>query len=169
MKKHILAVFALLALVASQAKSQSPATEPVVADSVSETVPEHLCFQDIPIAGSIDEFTELMKPRYQLKKKIGGDQYFIFYGSLFGYDTYLQVSYTRKSRTVYKVMATPKSINQQAWIDSLTALYGDPIYTDRGWVWQRPEGMIVYYTPEGYDSALIYLDYAGQEVFRKEK
>lgn len=160
-------MLALLTFVQSVAKAQVDSVATSIND-VSETVP-NLLFQGVPMEGTIDQFTERLKPRYQLKRKMGGDHNFIFHGPVFGHDTYFQASYTRKSRTIYKVLVTPKNINEVAWLDSLVAHYGAPEDTPKGWLWQRPEGMILFYTPEGYDCALIYLDAKGNALFKEEK
>ena len=130
---------------------------------------EHLKFQGVPIEGNINQFTDNMQPRYKLKKKQGGEQRYIYEGPVYGYNCYLEASYSRKSRTVYKVMVTPKSINQSAWLDSLSTHYGEPIETDRGLLWAPDGGKILFYTPEGYDPVLIYLDSQGLQRFSEEK
>lgn len=134
-----------------------------------DVTPTHLDFMGVPIGGSIDEFNDRIQPRFRLKKRVAGENQYIYEGPMFGYNTYIQVNFTRKSRTVYRVLVTPKGINQMAWEDSLHVRYGEPENTRQGQLWQRPEGMILYYTPEGYDSALIYLDALGNNAFKEEK
>lgn len=159
-------IFAVLGLALASLSANAQSTE---SEAGGNATPQHLLFQGIPIGGNIDTFTENLKPRYKLKKKVGGDHYFIYEGPVFGCNTYLQASFSRKSRTVYKVVITPKNINQMAWVDSLSVHYGEPVDTDRGLLWQRPEGMVLFYAPEGYDCALFFLDQEGNDVFVKEK
>lgn len=139
------------------------------AQTTEETASKHLDFLGVSIEGNIDDFTKRMQPKFKLKKRVGGENYYIFEGPMFGYDVYAQVNYTRKSRTVYRVMVTPQNINTIAWQDSLVARYGQPLETPQGQLFQMPGGKILYYTPQGYDSAMIYLDSAGNGVFVEEK
>lgn len=139
------------------------------AQTTDSAEPKHLDFLGISIEGDIDDFNSRMQPRFKLKKRVGGENQYIYEGSMFGYNTYLQVNFTRKTRTVYRILVTPKNINTMAWQDSLYAHYGEPVETQQGPLWQKPEGMILYYTPQGYDTALIYLDALGNEAFKEEK
>lgn len=134
-----------------------------------KVVKPHLDFLGVSIQGSIDDFIERMQPRFRVKKKVAGENQVIFEGPMFGYHVYAQASYTRKTRTVYRVLVTPKNINEVAWQDSINANYGEYVDTPQGQLYQPGGGMILYYAPEGYDSALIYLDYAGNEAFKEEK
>lgn len=155
MKKTICAVlFAFLPIV-----SQAQEAEPT----------KHLDFLGISIEGEIDDFTQRMQPRFRLKKRVPRENYNIYEGTVFGHTTLVQANYTRKSRSVYRVLVTPKHINEVAWQDSLAAHYGEPVETPQGSLYQHPSGIILYYSPQGYDSALIYLDNQGNAIFKEEK
>lgn len=164
--KSIIAI-ALLSLCSMQTSAQE--TTQKATQETTTDAPKHLDFFGVSIEGNIDDFSKKMQPRFTLKKKNGGEQNFIFEGPIFGHNVYLQAYYTRKSRTPYRVVVSPKHLDLLAWQDSLVSKYGDPQATEQGLLWQRPEGIILYYTPEGYDTALIYLDNLGNAVFREEK
>lgn len=161
MKK--LAILGLLALLPFGAKAQN------TDGNKAKEAPKHLNFMGVSISGSIDDFTSKMEPRYKLKKRVGADNYYIFEGPMFGHNVLLQTYYTRKSRTPYRVVVSPKIINTDQFKDSLIVKYGTPEQTEQGLLWQRPEGIILYYTPEGYDTAVIYLDNLGNAAYREEK
>jgi len=126
-------------------------------------------FMGIPIQGDINTFTDSMKPRYKLSKRVPDQQMFIYKGSVYGYNVYLQASYSRKSRTVYKVVVQPKNINEDAWLDSLVTHHGDYTPTEYGPLWDKPEGKILLYKLEGYDPVLMYMDKEGLTKFTEEK
>ena len=157
-----------LAVLAGFIGAGSVSAQTTEQDDTAQTAPQHLSFQGVSIEGDITDFTSRMQPRYRMKKRVSGE-YCIFEGPVFGYTTYLQASYSRKSHTVYKVMVTPKAINQEAWLDSLQTHYGEPVETDKGLLWTRPEGKILFYMPQGYDPVLIYLDEIGVNAFVEEK
>lgn len=131
--------------------------------------PEHLSFLDVEISGNIKEFAERMKAHYRLSKRLRDNYCYIFEGSLFGYSVPIQAYYTPKSQTTYKLMVSPKVVDENAWTDSLTARYGQPIDSERGLLWERPGGIILYYRPEGYNPVLLWLDGKGQATYREEK
>ncbi len=130
---------------------------------------QHLDFMGYPMQGSITDFTEAIRQRFPLQKKVGGDYYYIFRGSVYGHDSYFKVEYTRKSRTVYKITVTPKQIDQNALVDSLVCHYGNALEVQGGYRWNRPGGTIFLYTPEGYDPVLMYFDEQGVKQFRENK
>lgn len=123
----------------------------------------------VPIEGNITQFTKQMQPRYKLQKRVGGENYYIYKGPVCGHEMYLKADYSRKTRTVYKVTVTPKFIDQNAFLDSLTVRYGESERTEKGYRWAFEPGEIFLYTPEGYDPVLIYIDRQGTMVMREEK
>lgn len=164
MKKRLFLFIAVTLFLSLVLKAQSETTQETGAlDS------KHLQFQGVSMEGTIDDFTERLKPRFQLKRKMGSDRQWIYYGFIFGKETYFQVDYTKKSRTVYRVTIMPKHIDEQTWIDSLNYAYGASVDTEMGILWKRPEGTILFRTLEGYDPALILLDKVGQSVLKEEK
>ncbi len=145
-------------------------TSPQEADTLAEaTQVQHLEFFGIPIQGNITDFTQAMQPRYRLQKKKGDEGYYIYKGPVCGHDMYLKAEYTRKSRTVYKVTVTPQYIDANAFLDSLTVMFGEPTRIEKGYRWVYPEGEIILYMVQGFDPVLIYLDLAGAIALKEEK
>jgi len=157
--KKIICSFATFMTISLCIKAQSEKTDTI----------KHLDFQGVNIEGSIDTFKDNMQPRFVLKKRVGAENYYLFEGPMYGHNVYVQAYYTRKSRTPYRVVVSPKNIDLIAWQDSLVNTYGEGTQTEQGLLWQKPEGIILYYAPEGYDTALIYLDSQGNNAFREEK
>lgn len=131
--------------------------------------PTHLSFLDVEISGNIKDFAERMKAHYRLTKRLRDNYCYIFEGTLFGYSVPIQAYYTPRSQTTYKLMVSPKAVDENAWTDSLTARYGQPIDSERGLLWERPGGIILYYRPEGYNPVLLWLDGEGQAAYSKER
>ncbi len=123
----------------------------------------------IPIEGTINDFTDAMRPRFPLQKRVGDERYYIFKGTVYGHILYLKAEYTRKSRTVYRVTVEPKHIDQNALIDSLVVDYGTPEEITGGYRWTMNEGDVLLYTPEGYDPVLMYFDREGLLKYKEEK
>ena len=130
---------------------------------------QNLSFMGYNMGVTIDEFTKNIQQHYPLQKKVGGDRYFIYKGSIYGHDTYFKAEYTKKSRRVYKITVTPMHIDQNAFADSLIAHHGEPIEVQNGMRWNVEGGTIFLYLPQGYDPVLMYFDEEGVAMFREEK
>ena len=129
---------------------------------------QHLDFMGFPMGSSIADFTVQIRQRYPMQRKVGGDQYYIYMGPIFGHNTYFKAEYTKKTKTVYKITVTPKNVDQTALLDSLVAHYGEPLEIENGYRWNREGGVVLFYTPQGYDPVLFYIDEEGTAVFRSE-
>lgn len=129
---------------------------------------QHLKFFDVPIEGDINHFTDNMKPKYKLKKRISGE-YNIYYGSVCGHNFYMQANYTRKSNTVYMVKVQTQHIEPLIFLDSLQNHFGEAEETANGYRWIKPEGMIMYLLPEGYDPILQFIDAEGLKAYKEEQ
>ena len=141
----------------------------VVKAQVADSVAVGLSFMGHPMGQTIAEFTEAIRARYPLQRKVGGDHYYIYRGSVYGHDMYFKAEYTRKSRTVYKITVTPKQVEESELLDSLMAHYGTPTEVKDGYRWDEKAGTVFLYTPGGYDPVLFYFDTAGVARFREEK
>ena len=130
---------------------------------------QNLGFMGYQMGVSIYDFTDAVRQHFPLKKKVGGDQYFIYYGSVYGHDTYLKAEYTKKTHTVYKITVTPKQIDQYVLLDSLKVHHGEPMEVRGGYRWDPEGGTVFLYTPEGYDPVLMYFDMESVAKFREEK
>ncbi len=130
---------------------------------------QHLDFMGFPIEGTIEDFTERIRQRYPLKRKMGGDQYYIYQGTVCGHISYLKAEYSRKTKTVYKITVQPQHIDENAYVDSLVARYGRAEEIQGGYRWIKPGGEIFLYLPQGYDPVLMYFDVKGFEKYKAEK
>lgn len=129
---------------------------------------QHLDFMGYEMGINIDDFTKQMRQRFPLQKKVGGERYFIYNGTIYGHNVYFKADFTRKSRLVYRVTVTPKHIDQNALVDSLVVHYGEGEEMQGGYRWVQPGGFVFLYMPEGYDPTLIYLDAQAAAVLKQE-
>ena len=134
------------------------------------TAVTHILFEGIEVKGDIYEFSDILQKRgFALKKRLGNELQFIFQGSVCGHNSYVQVSYTKHSRTVYRVLVQPKHISQNDYLDSLRVRYGEESdITERGYQWMLPTGAVMFFTPDGYDPTLVVMDATGVAAFKEE-
>jgi len=137
--------------------------------SMGTRAQEHLDFLGYPMGIAIEDFTQNIRQRYPLQKKVGGDRYYIFRGNVYGHDCYFKAEYSRKTKTVYKITVTPKQVEQNGLIDSLVVHHGQALEVQGGYRWNVAGGTVFLYTPEGYDPVLMYFDEEGVKKFREEK
>jgi len=130
----------------------------------------HIRFEGIEVKGDIYEFSKTLQSRgYRLEKRESGTRAYVFKGNICGHSTLFQVSYSRRTRSVYRIMAQPKNIPLDALIDSLNVRYGEPYDTDNSrYMWQLEAGAVLLSTPEGYDPTLVIMDTAGVAAFKDE-
>lgn len=152
--------------------AQEAANDAVAADSTANkaTATEHIIFEGIEVKGDIYEFAATMQKRgFQLSKRVGNENMYIFKGTVCGQSCYVQASYTKHTRTVYRLMVQPKHVDINVYLDSLQARYGQ--YTDeteRGYQWMLPGGAVMFITPEGYDPTLVVMDAIGVAAYKDE-
>ena len=139
----------------------------IVSAQAQDTIP-HLKFMGYSMGVPIADFTQNVRQRFPLQKKVGGDQYYIYRGNVYGHDCYFKGEYTRKTKTLYKITVTPKQIDQNALADSICAHYGDAMEIANGMRWNVEGGTILLYLPQGYDPVLMYFDEQGVARFREE-
>lgn len=168
MKKGLIMMMFALTWLSQPMCAQNTQAQVAEEKSNEESV-GHLKFNGFELGTDIDSFTEQLKEKYELKRKMGGDKYFIFYGFVLGHDTYFQVHYSKKSKTVYKVQIMPKNAKDDLILELLTEQYGEPMLTTQGQLWKMPEGLVLMHSVENSDPAIIYLDSKANEVFVKEK
>ncbi len=148
----------------------SAATLNAQSDSAAITKPTHILFEGLEVKGDIYEFSEvLQKHGFVLKKRLGNESQFIFQGTVCGHSSYVQVSYTKHTRTVYRIMVQPKHVSQNDYLDSLQVRYGEVFdETERGYQWMLPTGAVMFFTPDGYDPTLVVMDAEGVAAFKDE-
>ena len=130
---------------------------------------QHLDFMGYPMGVCITDFAKNVRQRYSLERRVGGDDYYIFKGPIYGHNLFFKADYSHKSRTVYRVTVTPQHIDLNAFVDSITVHHGTAEEVKGGYKWQKPEGSIFLYTPEGYDPTLIFLDAEAAKTCLEEK
>ncbi len=151
--------------------AQSTATDTLAVDSMpTALLTPHILFEGVELKGDIYDFSAAMQKRgFSLSKRLGNDNAYIFQGTVCGHTCYTQVSYTRHSRTVYKIMVQPKHVDLNVYLDSICARYGQ-VYdqTERGYQWMLPNGAVMLFTPDGYDPTLVVMDAEGVAAFKEE-
>ncbi len=142
---------------------------PLCAQTDSTAV-THITFEGVEVKGDIYEFSDILQKRgFVLKKRLGNEQQFIFQGAVCGHNSYVQVSYTKHSRTVYRIMVQPKHVSPNDYLDSLQVRYGNIFdETERGYQWMLPTGAVMFFTPDGYDPTLVIMDAEGVATFKDE-
>ncbi|MBQ6432836.1 MAG: hypothetical protein IJJ94_02640 [Bacteroidaceae bacterium] len=143
------------------------------ADSVAAqaTSTEHILFEGIEVKGDIYEFAAVMQKRgFTLSKRLGNEKAYIFKGTVCGQSCYVQASYTKHTRTVYRLMVQPKHVDLNSYLDSLNVRYGQVFdETERGYQWMLPNGAVMFITPEGYDPTLVVMDAIGVAAYKDEE
>ncbi|MCF0198931.1 MAG: hypothetical protein HUK02_06355 [Bacteroidaceae bacterium] len=129
----------------------------------------HLEFMGHPICGTITQFADAVRQRYPLQRRVGGDNYYIFRGTVFGHIHYLKAEYSRKNRTVFKITVETKNIDENALLDSLVTHFGTPAETGNGYAWSPPGGAVYLITPQGYDPMLVFIDRQGAAAYKEER
>lgn len=131
----------------------------------------HILFEGVEVKGDIYEFSEMLQKRgYKLERRDNNVRNFVFKGNICGHPTQFMVSFTRHSKTVYRLMAQMKRVPLDVLVDSLTVRYGEPYdVTQKGYQWQSAAGAVMLATPEGYDPTLVVMDGAGVAAFKEEE
>ena len=138
--------------------------------AAQETAPEHVLFEGIELKGDIFDYSKTMQQHgYKLERRDNNQRNYVFRGNVCGVSTQFQVSFTRHSKTVYRVMAQLKNIPLDVVLDSLNTRYGEPYdVTDQRYMWQLTAGAVMLSTPEGYDPTLVVMDGIGVMTFKDE-
>ena len=163
--KHLFTslLFCCLATGGIEARQLVPQTQ-------EETAPAHILFEGIELKGDIFEYSkEMQQHGYKLERRDNNARDYYFKGNVCGVSTRFKVSFTRHSKTVYRVMAQPKNLPLDVLLDTLNARYGEPAdFTDQRYFWQLPTGAVMLSTPVGYDPTLVFMDAVGVAAFKDE-
>ena len=156
MKKFFLTL--LFAIVAQFVPAQ--AQEPV----------SHLLFEGVEMKGDIYEFSKvLQKQGFKQKQRDLNQLFFVFKGDLLGHPELIKVNFSKKTKTIWRIMAQPHNVPLDELVDSLTARYGEPYEAvGTSYKWQLPVGFILMEAREGYDPNIIFMDAAGVAAFKDE-
>lgn len=146
------------------------AQEATPQDSVQQALPEHILFEGVEMKGDIYDFSKALQKRgFKLEERDGNSRNYIFRGDVCGRPTQFMVSFTRKTKTVYRIMAQLKNAPITDILAALNAAYGEPFdINNRGYQWQVPGGGVMLGTPEGYDPTLVVMDAAGVAAYKEE-
>lgn len=163
MTKHLL-IAALIAFLplSVQAQDSTAVAQPQAA--------QHMLFEGLEMKGDIYEFSDSLRHRgYKLEKRMGNQQYFLFHGMIAGRSCYFQVSYTKKTRTVWRIIAQVSHAETVSFVDSVSVRYGE-VYdsNERGYQWMQPSGSAMFMIPEQGDPSLIIVDADGYLLYREE-
>lgn len=139
-------------------------------DSALLTVSQHILFEGVEMRGDIYEFSEaLQKAGFKLVRRDNNARNYVFKGDVLGRPTQFQVSFTKKSKAVYRIMAQLKNAQLNDLLNGLNQAYGEPFDVNtRGYQWQLPNGAVMLGTPEGYDPTLVIMDGDGVAAYKEE-
>ena len=131
----------------------------------------HITMEDVTIQGDIYQFSDTLKHHgFHLDKRLRDFDAFLFHGTIAGTTCYFQVCYTPITRTVYRIMAQPRHVDINAYVDSLTVRYGELYDSKPGsYQWMTPGGAVMLMTPNGMDPTLVIIDAVGYATFKEER
>ncbi|MBO4906800.1 MAG: hypothetical protein J5486_07190 [Bacteroidaceae bacterium] len=139
-------------------------------EEAAAEAPQHMLFEGLEMKGDIYDFADSLRHRgYSLEKRMGNQQYFLFKGLVAGRSCYFQVSYTKKSRTVWRIVAQVSHAEIVSFVDSVSVRYGEVFdNNERGYQWMSPAGSAMFMTPEQGDPSLIIVDADGYLRYKDE-
>ena len=161
--KHILTF--LLALLPLLTWAQS---DPQAANDDAQ--PQHILFEGIEVKGDIYEFTRVLEHKgYTMVSRDNNLREYVFKGTVCGISQKFKVSFSKKSKTVYRIMLQPQNVPLDEYVVQLCERYGKEYDTiSRGLQWTLPTGAVMLATPEGYDPTLVIMDALGVERYKDE-
>ena len=132
--------------------------------------PDHLAFEGIEMQGDIYDFSKtLQKQGYKQRQRDLNQLFFIFKGNVLGHPEQFRVNFTKKTKTVWRIMAQPHNVPVDVLVDSLTARYGEPYEAvATSYKWMLPAGFIQLEAREGYDPNLVFIDGKGATAYKDE-
>ena len=162
MKRILTLLLALLPLLA-WAQNDSTAT-------AVEAQPQHILFEGLEVKGDIYEFAKVLEHNgYKLVSRDNNVREYVFKGTVCGISQKFKVSFSKKSKTVYRIMLQPQNVPLDEYIAKLCERYGKEYDTiSRGLQWMLPTGAVMLATPDGYDPTLVIMDALGVEKYKDE-
>lgn len=136
-------------------------------DSVSVS---HLLFENIEMKGDIYDFSKvLQKQGFKQQQRDLNQLFFVFKGTVLGHSEQFKVNFSKKTKTVWRIMVQPHNVPLDEIVDSLTARYGEPYEAlAASYKWMLPTGFVQLMVPEGYDPTLVFIDGTGAVAFKDE-
>lgn len=131
---------------------------------------QHLLFEGVEMKGDIYEFSKVLQRQgFKQRQRDLNQLFFIFKGNLLGHSEQIKVNFSKKTKTVWRIMAQPHNVPLDEIVDSLTARYGEPYEAiSTSYKWQLPVGFILLEAHDGYDPNLVFMDAAGVAAFKDE-
>jgi len=161
--KHILTFLLALLPLLTWAQSDSQAAN-------DDAQPQHILFEGIEVKGDIYEFTRVLEHKgYKMVSRDNNLREYVFKGTVCGISQKFKVSFSKKSKTVYRIMLQPQNVPLDEYVVQLCERYGKEYDTiSRGLQWTLPTGAVMLATPEGYDPTLVIMDALGVERYKDE-
>ena len=138
------------------------------ADLASEQ--PHILFEGLEVKGDIYEFTKVLQHNgFKLVSRDNNLREYIFKGAVCGLSQKFKVSFTKRTKTVFRIMLQPQNVPLDTYIQELCTRYGAEYDTNsRGLQWTLPTGAVMLATPNGYDPTLVIMDAQGVERYKFE-
>lgn len=139
--------------------------------SASSDSTGHILFEGVEVKGDIYSFYKILEKRKcKLTSRLRDANQYAMRGFVAGNECDFLISYTRNTRTVYRIMVRPKHVSVPAYLDSLKVRYGEPYdFEDETYKWMLPTGMVMFKTPDGYDPTLVIIDAIGFKAYKEEE
>jgi hypothetical protein len=134
------------------------------------TTTQHLTFEGIEMKGDIYDFAKILqKEGFKQKQRDLNQLFFVFKGNVLGRPELFKVSFSKKTKTIWRIMTQPHNVPLDELVDSLTARYGEPYESiATSYKWMLPTGFIQMEAREGYDPNIVFIDAAGANAFKEE-
>lgn len=160
MKRFFLLLLTLLPLVTWAQTDEANLDEP----------PQHILFEGLEMKGDIYTFAKTLQENgFRQVSRDNNQREWVFKGAVCGISQKFKVSFTKKSKTVFRIMLQPQNVPLDTYIKSLCERYGTEYETvARGLQWTLPTGAVMLATPDGYDPTLVIMDAQGVEHFKDE-
>ena len=161
--KRILSLLLVLLPLLTWAQSDRQVSE-------DDVPPQHILFEGIELKGDIYEFSKVLQRNgYKMVSRDNNAREYVFKGTVCGLSQKFKVSFSKKSKTVFRIMLQPQNVPLDEYIALLCERYGKDYDTiSRGLQWTLPTGAVMLATPEGYDPTLVIMDAQGVERYKDE-
>lgn len=135
-----------------------------------EAQPQHILFEGIEVKGDIYEFSKVLQHNgYKMISRDNNIREYVFKGTVCGISQKFKVSFSKKSKTVYRIMLQPQNVPLDEYVEKLCERYGNEYDTiSRRLQWMLPTGAVMLATPDGYDPTLVIMDALGVEKYKDE-
>jgi hypothetical protein len=136
-----------------------------------ESAPDtHLLFEGVEMKGDIYDFSKILqKQGFKQQQRDLNQLFFVFKGNVLGHPEQFKVNFSKKTKTVWRILVQPHNVPLDELVDSLKARYGEPYEAlVTSYKWMISTGFIQLMVPEGYDPTLVFIDGLGATAFKEE-